>query len=60
MAEIKDDPRRRLQQLETDIARDREQSEKLKKRAADLGTEVETVRSRAVAAARAAPKSVRR
>jgi septal ring factor EnvC (AmiA/AmiB activator) len=59
MAETKDDPRRRLQQLETDIARDREQSEKLKKRAADLGTEVETVRSRAVAAARAAQDSER-
>ena len=59
LAETKDDPRRRLQQLEQDIARDREQSEKMKKRAADLGTEVETVRSRAVAAARAAQDSER-
>ncbi|MEK7244992.1 MAG: hypothetical protein AAB223_03130, partial [Pseudomonadota bacterium] len=59
LAETKDDPRRRLQQLETDIARDREQSEKLKKRAADLGAAVETVRSGAVAAARAAQDSER-
>jgi septal ring factor EnvC (AmiA/AmiB activator) len=58
-AETKDDTRRRLQQLEQDIARDREQSEKLKKRAADLGAEVEAVRARAVAAARAAQESER-
>lgn len=58
-AETKDDTRRRLQQLEQDIARDREQSEKLKKRAADLGAEVEAVRARAVAAARAAQDSER-
>ena len=59
LAETKDDPRRRLQQLEQDIARDREQSEKMKKRAADLGAEVATVRSHAVAAARAAQDSER-
>jgi septal ring factor EnvC (AmiA/AmiB activator) len=58
-AETKDDPRRRLQQLEKDIARDREQSEKMKKRAADLNAEIETVRIRAVAAARAAQESER-
>jgi septal ring factor EnvC (AmiA/AmiB activator) len=58
-AETKDDPRRRLQQLEKDIARDREQSEKMKKRAADLNAEIETVRARAVAAARAAQETER-
>lgn len=58
-AETKDDPRRRLQQLEKDIARDREQSEKTKKRAADLNAEIETVRARAVAAARIAQEGER-
>ena len=58
-AETKDDPRRRLQQLEKDIARDREQSEKMKKRAADLAAEIEAVRVRVVAAARAAQESER-
>jgi septal ring factor EnvC (AmiA/AmiB activator) len=53
-SETKDDPRRRLKQLEQDIARDREHSEKLKKRAAELAVEIEQARARAVAAARAA------
>lgn len=53
-SETKDDPGRRLKQLEQDIARDREQSEKLKKRAAELAVEIEQVRARAVAAARVA------
>ena len=58
-AETKDDPRRRLKQLEQDIARDREQSEKMKKRATDLAAEIETVRARAVAAASKAQESER-
>ncbi|MSO84545.1 MAG: hypothetical protein EXR02_07240 [Rhodospirillales bacterium] len=58
-AQTKDDPRSRLKQLEQDIARDREKSANLKKRAAEIDAEVETVRSRAVAAARAAQDSER-
>ena len=58
-AQTKDDPRSRLKQLEQDIARDREKSAKLKKRAAKLDAEVETVRAKAVAAARSAQDSER-
>lgn len=58
-AEKKDDPRARLKQVEKDIARDRAESEALKKRAAAIAAEIESARTQATRAARAAQDSER-
>lgn len=55
----KDDPRARLKQVEKDIARDRAEREALKKRAAEIAAEIESARTRATRAARAAQDSER-